>query len=558
MKLFRFLLRFSPGTFALSVCFGLISGAANIGMLVYISRALTQNRRTATESVFWLYLALCLLMPVTRFVSEMVLNYLSQNAIFGLRMKLSRQILEAPLKHLEKIGSPRLYATLTDDIISIASALMFLPVIFINATVVVGCLFYLGWLSFNVLSVLLCFMVVGVISYQTLLMRSIRYQRRAREDMDVLFKHYRSMTDGNKELKIHQGRREAFVTQLLETTAKRLRKLNLSATALFTAAASWGQALFFILIGVVLFAVPIFDDLSTPVMITCTIVILYLMTPLSVTLNLLPSLTKANVALKKVELLGLSLDTQRKNADATTVAGPMSLAPNNGWKRLDLVNVTHSYHREQEDESFTLGPIDLAFRPGELVFITGGNGSGKTTLLKLITALYLPESGEIRMDGKTISQQNVDAFREQFSVVFSDFHLFETILGIDKPELDAKAIHYLKQLHLENKVRYQDGNFSTTELSQGQRKRLALLTAYLEDRSIYIFDEWAADQDPHFKQIFYYELLPALKARGKTVLVITHDDRYFRIADRLIKLENGKLIRSTDVMAAPVMVGMPA
>ncbi|MCA1579778.1 MAG: cyclic peptide export ABC transporter [Acidobacteria bacterium] len=556
MKLFRFLLGFSPGTFALSVTFGLISGAANIGMLVYISRALTQNRRTST-SVLWLYLGLCALMPVTRFVSEMVLNYLSQNAIFELRMKLSRQILEAPLKHLEKIGSPRLYATLTDDIISIASALMFLPVIFINATVVVGCLLYLGWLSFNVLSVLLCFMVVGVISYQTLLLRSIRYQRRSREDMDVLFKHYRSMTDGNKELKIHQGRREAFVTQLLETTAKRLRKLNLSATALFTAAASWGQALFFILIGVVLFAVPIFDDLSTPVMITCTIVILYLMTPLSVTLNLLPSLTKANVALKKVELLGLSLDTQKKN-DAPPVAGSALLESNNGWKRLELVNVTHTYHREQEDESFTLGPIDLEFRPGELVFITGGNGSGKTTLLKLITALYLPESGEIRLDGKTISPQNVDTFRGQFSVVFSDFHLFETILGIDKPELDAKALHYLKQLHLENKVRYQDGNFSTTELSQGQRKRLALLTAYLEDRSIYIFDEWAADQDPHFKQIFYYELLPALKARGKTVLVITHDDRYFRIADRLIKLENGKLIRSTDAMATPVMVGMPA
>jgi putative ATP-binding cassette transporter len=558
MKLFRFLLRFAPGTFALSVFFGLVSGAANIGMLVYISRALTQNRRATTESVLWLYIALCALMPVTRFISEMVLNYLGQNAIFGLRMKLSRQILEAPLKHLEKIGSPRLYATLTDDIISIASALMFLPVIFINATVVVGCLFYLGWVSFNVLSVLLCFMVVGVISYQTLLLRSIRYQRRAREDMDVLFKHYRSMTDGNKELKIHQGRREAFVTQLLETTAQRLRKLNLSATALFTAAASWGQALFFILIGVVLFAVPLFEDLSTPVMITCTIVIIYLMTPLSVTLNLLPSLTKANVALKKVELLGLSLDTQRKNADATSATAPSSLESTNGWKRLDLVNVTHTYHREQEDESFTLGPLDLEFRPGELVFITGGNGSGKTTLLKLITALYLPEGGEIRMDGKVISQQNVDAFREQFSVVFSDFHLFETILGIDKPELDAKAIHYLKQLHLEHKVRYQDGNFSTTELSQGQRKRLALLTAYLEDRSIYIFDEWAADQDPHFKQIFYYELLPALKARGKTVLVITHDDRYFRIADRLIKLENGKLIRSPDVMAAPVMAGISA
>ena len=123
MKLFRFLLRFSPGTFGLSVGFGLISGAANIGMLVFISRALTRDRQSA-ESVVWLYIALCALMPVTRFISEMVLNYLSQNAIFELRMKLSRKILEAPLKHLEKIGSPRLYATLTEDIVSIASALM--------------------------------------------------------------------------------------------------------------------------------------------------------------------------------------------------------------------------------------------------------------------------------------------------------------------------------------------------------------------------------------------------------------------------------------------------
>jgi putative ATP-binding cassette transporter len=400
-------------------------------------------------------------------------------------------------------------------------------------------------------------MVVGVVTYQTLLMRSIKYQRRSREEMDVLFKHYRSMTDGNKELKIHQGRREAFINQLLRPTARRLRRFSLSATALFTAAASWGQALFFILIGVVLFAVPLFDDLSTPVMIACTIVILYMMTPLSMILNLLPVLTKANVALKKVELLGLSLDTQKPPAAATSLAVLTPLAKQN-WQSLELSNVSHTYHREQQDETFTLGPVDLEFRPGELVFITGGNGSGKTTLLKLITALYVPEVGEIRMDGEPISDTNVDAFRERFSVVFSDFHLFESILGIDKPELDVKALHYLKQLHLENKVRYKDGNFSTTELSQGQRKRLALLTAYLEDRSIYVFDEWAADQDPHFKQIFYYELLPALKARGKTVLVITHDDRYFRIADRLIKLENGKLIHSTDNVPAQVLVAIPA
>jgi putative ATP-binding cassette transporter len=87
-----------------------------------------------------------------------------------------------------------------------------------------------------------------------------------------------------------------------------------------------------------------------------------------------------------------------------------------------------------------------------------------------------------------------------------------------------------------------EGAFSTLALSQGQRKRLALLTAYLEDRPIYLFDEWAADQDPQFKEIFYHHLLPELRARNKTVLVITHDDRYYDVADRLIKLDYGKLV----------------
>jgi putative ATP-binding cassette transporter len=90
-------------------------------------------------------------------------------------------------------------------------------------------------------------------------------------------------------------------------------------------------------------------------------------------------------------------------------------------------------------------------------------------------------------------------------------------------------------------VQVKDGSFSSIALSQGQRKRLALLTAYLEDRSIYVFDEWASDQDPMFKQIFYTQLVPELKQRGKTILVISHDDHYFHLADRIVKLDSGKL-----------------
>lgn len=212
--------------------------------------------------------------------------------------------------------------------------------------------------------------------------------------------------------------------------------------------------------------------------------------------------------------------------------------------------VTHTYRTDEKDESFTLGPIDLSLRPGEFVFFIGGNGSGKTTLAKLLLGLYAPESGQILLDGKPITEENRDYYRQMFTAVFSDFYLFDSLLGIESQQLDEHALEYLKQLQLSQKVQVNDGVLSTTKLSQGQRKRLALLTAYLEDRPIYLFDEWAADQDPLFKQIFYYELLPELRARGKTVLVISHDDRFYEVGDRIVKLDYGKIVYDQPVVPA--------
>jgi putative ATP-binding cassette transporter len=179
----------------------------------------------------------------------------------------------------------------------------------------------------------------------------------------------------------------------------------------------------------------------------------------------------------------------------------------------------------------------------------GGNGSGKTTLAKLLTGLYAPDGGDIRFDGQLITDQNREWYSQHFSVVFSDFFLFDSLLGLKRQvsNLDATARDYLVQLQLDHKVQVKDGNLSTTSLSQGQRKRLALLTAYLEDRPIYIFDEWAADQDPMFKEVFYDRLLPELRAKGKTVIVISHDDRYYHVADRIIKLDYGQLVDSEEV-----------
>jgi putative ATP-binding cassette transporter len=221
---------------------------------------------------------------------------------------------------------------------------------------------------------------------------------------------------------------------------------------------------------------------------------------------------------------------------------------------LTLRGITHAYFHERDERMFRIGPIDLTFKPGELVFIVGGNGSGKTTLAKVLTGLYEPEGGVIEVDGLPVTRDTRPAYRERFSTVFNDFHLFDTLLGIVDPDdtndgaraaADGRANALIAKLALDHKVSVENGTFSTRALSTGQRKRLALVVAYLEDRPFYLFDEWAADQDPSFKAVFYEQLLPELRGRGKTVVVITHDDRYFPLADRVLKLDNGAIVNET-------------
>jgi putative ATP-binding cassette transporter len=253
-------------------------------------------------------------------------------------------------------------------------------------------------------------------------------------------------------------------------------------------------------------------------------------------MGLFPVMSYAHICIGKIDSMKFSLAIPHKPYDPSPEP-----PPDKAWVSLELIGATHCYQVENQSSSFLLGPLDLCIYPGELIFITGGNGSGKTTLVKLLTGLYPPESGEIRFNDQIITEKNRDHYRQYFTATFSDFHLFDRLLGLEAADLDQQARSYLVKLHLDSKVQVQGGVFSTLDLSYGQRKRLALLTAFLEDRPIYVFDEWAADQDPQFREKFYYELLPELKSRGKTVIVITHDDRYYSVADRIIKLDYGKI-----------------
>lgn len=535
MKLLFFLLRVSRGMVVLAIVFGLISGASSAGLLALIGASLSKDKYPLTTLV-WGFAALCLITPVARFASDLLLCRLGYNAVFDMRMRLSRQVLASPLRQLEEIGSHRILATLTEDISAIINALLLIPLFCINVAIVTGCLVYLCWLSPMAFGLVMGFMLLGGAAFQLAVKRGMRFQRRGRDITDTLFQHFRALTGGTKELKLHRRRREVFVSDVLRTTAASLRRYNFTAMLHFIAASSLGQVLFFVFIGTLLFIFPSVGQISAEVTTAFVITVLYMMNPLDNLMNTLSNLSRAGVSLRKVETLGLSLAPSPGEGDS-----PAPDEIETRWQSIELVGVTHSYHREKENSSFILGPLDLSFTRGEVVFIIGGNGSGKTTFAKLLTGLYTPEGGEIRVNGLPVTDETRDEYRQHFSVVFSDFYLFENLLGIEKPELDVSATDYLAQLQLDHKVKVENGVLSTTDLSQGQRKRLALLVAYLEDRPVYVFDEWAADQDPLFKEVFYLRLLPMLKARGKTVVVISHDDRYFGVADRLVKLENGKL-----------------
>jgi putative ATP-binding cassette transporter len=378
---------------------------------------------------------------------------------------------------------------------------------------------------------------VGVASYQIPIIKSQSILRKARQKTDLMLGHFRALTHGSKELKMHKARRQAFFDVLFEETASSLRDYNIAGLKIFSAASSWGQTLVFVVVGVIVFVLPIFQKQASPMMVAYTLTILYLMTPLQVVMNNMPNLARATVSLRKIKELGLELGSGGQEADS-----PDEL-PNAGWEKLEFEGVTHSYRREGEIDNFVLGPLNVTLRRGEMTFVIGGNGSGKTTFVKLLTGLYQPETGKICLDERPITDKTKDDYRQYFSVVFSDFYLFEELLGLE--DNANQSSKYLAQLKLSHKVQISDGKLSTTDLSQGQRKRLALLTAYLEDRPIYVFDEWAADQDPYFKRIFYLQLLPELKEKGKTVVVITHDDKYFDVADRILKFDEGQLVADT-------------
>lgn len=469
----------------------------------------------------------CAGLLVTQALCRVLLLRVGHDVLHRLRLQVADRVLMAPVSRVEELGAARLLAALTDDVAAVADAVPQAQIALAQLAIALGCIGFVAWLSWPLALALAALSAVGTLTYLVPVRFALAALARARRWQDRLHGDLEALLRGLKELKLHRPRRTAFVRDALHASAEGVRREGRLGMTLFDVAASWGQTQYLVGVGIVLFALPLVIDAPRGGWTATIVAILYLALPIELLLTSAPALGRASTALRH---LG-ALDLGREVGDAAPPAPP-------AFTEIVLRAVRYR-HPDPSERGFEVGPIDLALRPAEVVFLTGGNGSGKTTLAKLVTGLHAPIAGEIVVDGEPVTDLTRDGHRQRFSAVFSDSHLFDRLHGIDA---DPQRVDGLLRLFgLDQKVRITDGQLSTTALSQGQRRRLMLLVARLEDRPVYVLDEWAADQDPGFREHFYTSFLPALRAAGKCVLVVSHDDRFYGAADRLLRLEEGRL-----------------
>jgi putative ATP-binding cassette transporter len=538
MSLLLFLIRSSR---ALLVSAMLVSSASGLGvaLLVALVNRSLGTPRAELPRLGLTFAAVSLVMVACRYVSQAQLVRLGQVTLARLRVLVSARVAEAPYREVEAQGAARISVVLGEDIAAVADFFVTLPRLVVQGAVVLGCLAYLAVLSSRAFGFALLLVALGSLRHYWGVRRASDHMRRARLEEDALYAHFRAIFTGASELRLNAARREDFVAGPLSASIEAVRRARTRGLSIHVSATSFGAFLFFVVIGVVNFVLGASPDVDAGVRSGYALMLLYMMLPLHALLEALPALGRTRTALERIRAIGV--EPREPLPAAPLPARPRPLSS------VELRGVTHAYRRDSEDGAFELGPVSLTLRAGEIVYLVGGNGSGKTTLAKLIAGLYEPERGQVLLDGEPVSAAGSwELYRQQFSAVFTDFYLFDRLLGLGDAALEARGRELLGALDLAHKVRIEGGRFSTTELSRGQQKRLALLVACLEDRPVCVFDEWAADQDPVYKEVFYARILPELKARGKALLVVTHDDRYFHLADRVLKLEGGRLVEAPD------------
>lgn len=509
----------------------LLSAALGIGLIAFINQRLIETPDLSL-SVLPEFLGLLLLLMAVTLGSQLALTTLGHHFVFRLRSEFIKRLMDTHVERVEQLGNAALLAGLTSDVRNITIAFVRLPELVQGIILTLGSAAYLAWLSPKMLGVTAIWVAVTIFGGYLLVARVYKHLAQLREIEDQLYTDFQTVIEGRKELALNRERAERVYEDIYIPHGNDYRRHIIRADTFHLSAVNWSNIMMLGVIGLVFWMANSLGWSDTNVAATFSLVLLFLRTPMLSAVGALPTLLTAQVAFNKLNKFHLA---------PYDAAFPRSAEPAQ-WQTLEMRNVVFQYG----DNSFSVGPLNLQIERGELIFLIGGNGSGKSTMAMLLTGLYQPVSGAIYLDGKKIDASNQNDYRKLFSAVFTDVWLFDRLLGPQGEQADPELVAtWLERLKMSNKLELENGTILNLKLSKGQKKRVALLLALAEERDIILLDEWAADQDPHFRREFYQTLLPLMQQMGKTIFAISHDDHYFIHADRLLEMRQGQLSELT-------------
>jgi len=535
MRLFEFLERESRQSYKTILVIAVISGLANTLLVAIANHA---AEAVINQEGLARYLLLYII-SLTLFLQSQWLAFgravqLIEDALYSKRTRLTSKVAQLDLAYIDAVGSSRLYRRLTASDMLISQAVPQLVAASQIFALMVFSFVYLAYISPLTFLVTMAAFAGGVTLFMDQSRRNARELARVKSKEDDYSQSIAQLVDGFKEIKINRDKAADLVEHIVAATA--------AAQAIKTEVArkesrmwGFGRLFVYLLLPIALFAIPTFTQEPPDHLFKVSALLFFLMGPITILTATAPMLTRVNHALDDLFQLEQDIDAVIARTGEMGASG-VDLT---GFGRIAVEDMRFAF--PGAGQNFSVGPFDQTIPRGELLFIIGGNGSGKSTFLKLFTGLYFPDQGRIRVDDRVIGADDYAAYRGLFSVIFTDFHLFDRLYGIRDAD-PAQVDYWLDRMALRDKVGYRDGGFSTRDLSTGQRKRLAFIAAMLEAKPILVLDEFAADQDPQFRRYFYETILPELKARGTTVIAVTHDDHYFHVADRILKMDEGRFV----------------
>ena len=529
-----------------------VAGLSNALILAIVNAAAEHASASQSRPLFAVAFAVAMVIYIfsQRWILIQAADQI-EGIVHRVRMRIVTTLKDCELLDVEGLGRSVIYSGVARHTQTLSQSASTITVAVQMAILIVFTTAYIAYLSITSFVVLVVFMAIALSIYFRKSF-SVRNNLRATLEMDNdVYATIDDLLDGFKEAKLSRKKTRALLRRA-ETISLKSAEVRGNTQTLLAKNFVFSQTAFYLLLGTMVFVVSMFSSDYSDEVQKSTTAVLFIIGPISGLVGSIPIFENASAAAEAIMDLEKTLktyadrtgsrpDADKDGAPAEDPPAPRMDDPIPAFQSLELRDAVFRFPNAGEDEAFKVGPINLEIQRGEILFITGGNGSGKSTLLRVLTGLYPLTSGRILIDGKAVSGARLQDYRELFSAIFGDFHLSAHLDGVDADAIEDDADFWLHKLEIQDKVEIRDHRFSTTDLSSGQRKRVALVATLLERRPIIILDEWAADQDPVYRRTFYRTILPILRERGWTIVAVTHDSRFFDAADRQMHMEDGKM-----------------